>query len=247
MIELPLLFVSGLLGSAHCLGMCGPFALTIGSAAATWRTNLARQLCYSTGRIFTYAVLGAAAAFLGLRTARALSAWTNVPAILAILAGVFLVVQGLLAAGVLRRTGIGGTATCPGATGLQALLRARGLTEAFLAGLFTGLLPCGLLYGMLALAASTHDIGRGLGTMVVFGLGTVPAMVMAGLGGSLLGVATRRHIHTVAAWCLVLTGFFSVARGTGFLSFGGGEPAGCPLCAPQDAAPEPSVRAAPGS
>ena len=72
----------------------------------------------------------------------------------------------------------------------------------------------------------------GLATMVVFGLGTVPAMMAAGLGGSLLGVAARRHLHAVAAWCLVATGLVSIARGAGYVSFGG-EPAGCPLCAPE--------------
>ena len=235
MIEWPLVFGAGLLGSAHCLGMCGPFALAIGSAAPAWRTNLARQLCYSAGRIFTYAVLGAAAAFVGLRMARAVEPWTNMPAILAIAAGAMLVVQGLLAAGVLKKRGVGTGAGCPGAAGFRSLLEARGLGDAFLAGLFTGLLPCGLLYGMLALAASTHEVVRGLGTMVVFGLGTVPAMVAAGLGGSLLGVTARRHMHTLAAWCLVLAGLVSIARGAGFVSFGG-EPAGCPLCAPQETA-----------
>jgi sulfite exporter TauE/SafE len=232
MIEWPFVFVSGLLGSAHCLGMCGPFALTIGSVAPAWRTNLARQLCYSAGRIFTYAVLGAAAAFIGLRMARVVDAWANVPAILAIAAGTILVVQGLFAAGVLPKRGVGGGVACPGAAGFRSLLQARGLGDAFLAGLFTGLLPCGLLYGMLALAASTHEIGRGLGTMVVFGLGTVPAMVAAGLGGSLLGVAARRHVYRLAAWCLVLAGLVSIARGAGFVSFGG-DPAGCPLCTPR--------------
>ena len=63
MIEWPLLVASGLLGSAHCLGMCGPFALAIGSRSSDWRDNMRRQACYSVGRIFTYAVLGAAAAF----------------------------------------------------------------------------------------------------------------------------------------------------------------------------------------
>ena len=232
MIEWPLVVASGLLGSAHCLGMCGPFALAIGSRSPGWRDNLRRQACYSVGRIFTYAVLGAAAAFMGLRIARALAAWVNVPAVLALAAGVLLVVQGLLAAGVFRKTGIGGAASCPGAAGLRALLQAPRLDQVFLAGLFTGLLPCGLLYGMLALAASTHDVARGLATMVVFGLGTVPAMMAAGLGGSLLGVAARRHLHAVAAWCLVATGLVSIARGAGYVSFGG-EPAGCPLCAPE--------------
>ena len=237
MIEWPLLVVAGLLGSAHCLGMCGPFAVTLGTAAAGWRANLLRQACYSAGRIFTYAVLGAAAAFCGLRLAVALAAWVNVPAVLAIAAGLLLAVQGLLAAGVLPARAVTAAASCPGAAGFRALLTARGATEVFLAGLFTGLLPCGLLYGMLALAASTHDVLRGAATMAAFGLGTVPALAAAGLGGGLLGVAFRRRIHALAAWCLVVTGAISVARGAGFLTWPGGMPAGCLICAPETVSP----------
>jgi sulfite exporter TauE/SafE len=233
MIEWPLLVLSGLLGSAHCLGMCGPFAVAVGSTAPGWRANLWRQACYSAGRIFTYAALGAAAAFLGLRLAVTLAAWVNVPAILAIAAGILLAVQGLLAAGVLPQRAVAAAAACPGAAGFRALLMARGATEIFVAGLFTGLLPCGLLYGMLALAASTHHVFQGLATMVAFGAGTVPAMVAAGLGGGILGLAARRRLHALAAWCLVLTGVVSLARGAGFLAWPGQLPAGCLICAPE--------------
>ena len=63
------------------------------------------------------------------------------------------------------------------------------------------------------------------------------ALMAAGIGGGLLGAAARRHLHAVAAWCLVLTGCVSIVRGAGFLDLGT-EPPGCPLCAPQgDAAP----------
>jgi sulfite exporter TauE/SafE len=239
MIEWPLLVMAGLLGSAHCLGMCGPFAVAIGSAAPDWRVNLRRQACYTAGRIFTYAVLGAVAAFLGLRLAVARAAWVNVPAILAIAAGILLAVQGLLAAGLLPKRAVAAVAACPGAAGFRALLTARGSTEVFVAGLFTGLLPCGLLYGMLALAASTHDVLRGLATMAAFGAGTVPAMVAAGLGGGILGVAARRRLHAVAAWCLVLTGVVSVARGAGFLTRPGAPPAGCLICVPETVSRDP--------
>jgi len=85
---------------------------------------------------------------------------------------------------------------------------------------------------MLALAASTGSVAAGLATMVVFGMGTVPAMVAAGLGGSVLGVATRQRMHAVAAWCLVLTGLVSLARAAGGLSVGDEPPAGCPFCVP---------------
>lgn len=232
MIEWPLILGSGMLGAAHCLGMCGPFALAVGAAAPSWRANLWRQFWYSAGRVFTYAVLGAAAAFGGRWLTGRLGLWANVPAILALVAGCFLVVQGLLAAGLLPKRGVAGLSACPGAAAFKALLGARATADVFLAGLFTGLLPCGLLYGMLALAASTGSVPAGLATMIVFGLGTVPAMVAAGLGGSVLGIATRQRLHAVAAWCLVLTGVVSLARGVGGLSFGQEPPAGCPLCTP---------------
>lgn len=230
MIEWPLLLASGMLGSAHCLGMCGPFALAIGAGQASPTANLRRQLAYSAGRIFTYAVLGAFAAFLGAEAAERVAGWTNLPALLAIGAGVLLAVQGLLAAGLLPKRGIAGHAVCPGAAAFRSLLTSKGSLDVFLAGIFTGFLPCGLLYGMLALAASTQGVVSGLATMAIFGAGTVPAMVAAGVGGSLLGLAARRRLHAVAAWCLVLTGLVSIGRGAGYLSLTGEEPAGCPLC-----------------
>ncbi len=232
--EWPMLIVSGMVGAAHCLGMCGPFALTIGAAAADWRTNLRRQLAYSAGRVFTYAVLGATAGFMAARLAGSLPAWTNLPAALAIAAGALLVWQGLLAAGVVRRRGVVGGAACPGGAAFRGLLLARGLVDVFVAGLFTGLLPCGLLYGMLAYAASRHDVLAGLATMAAFGAGTLPAMVAAGLGGSALTIAGRRRMHAVAAWCLVATGFVSIVRGAAHVTLPGGEPAGCPWCTATD-------------
>lgn len=230
MIEWPLVFGAGLLGSAHCLGMCGPFALALGAATPSPRANLWRQSWYSVGRIFTYAVLGASAAFFGGWLTEKLPGWTNVPAVLALVAGGFLVIQGLLATGIIPKRGVGGGAACPGASVFKAFLGGRSTVDVFLAGLFTGLLPCGLLYGMVALAGSRSNVLEGLATMVVFGAGTVPAMVATGVGGSLLGLAARKRLHAVAAWCLVITGCVSIARGAGSLSFAGSPAAGCPFC-----------------
>jgi sulfite exporter TauE/SafE len=233
--EWPLLVASGMVGAAHCLGMCGPFVLAIGSAAADWRTNLRRQIAYSLGRVFTYTVLGATAGFAAAWLGAALPAWTNVPAGLAIAAGLVLVWQGLLAAGVIRTRGVGGGG-CPGGAAFRGLLAARGLVDVFVAGLFTGLLPCGLLYGMLSYAASRHDVVAGMVSMAAFGAGTVPALVAAGLGGSLVGAAGRRRMQAVAAWCLVATGVVSIVRGGSFVSLQGAEPAGCPFCRTADEA-----------
>src|SRR5690606_2384539 len=51
MIEWSLIFLGGLLGSAHCIGMCGGFAIAIGAGATRWSSNALRQVIYSLGRI----------------------------------------------------------------------------------------------------------------------------------------------------------------------------------------------------
>lgn len=232
-MEWLLLCGAGILGSSHCLGMCGPFALAIGGAAGDLRSNLLRQSVYTLGRLFTYSVLGALAGFCGLWLAGQLPTLVNVPAILALAAGVLLVWQGLLAAGVVSQRFAGGkVGACLGGAFFGSFLRQPGMTGVFLAGLFTGLLPCGLLYGMLALAAATRNPLLGAATMLAFGLGTAPLMVATGLGGSLLSLAARKRLYVAAAWCLVLTGAISVVRGASFLNLRADEPIAeaCPLC-----------------
>src|SRR5690606_8399132 len=87
----------------HCVGMCGGFAVMIGGGARNWRANLVRQCVYSSGRIFTYASLGAVVGYAGLRLADQMPRVVNAQALFAIVAGVMLVVQGLISAGVLAR------------------------------------------------------------------------------------------------------------------------------------------------
>jgi hypothetical protein len=65
----------------------------------------------------------------------------------------------------------------------------------------------------------------------------VPGMVATGVGGSLLGLAARKRMHVFAAWCLVVTGCVSIARGAGGLSFSDKPPAGCPFCEAATEAP----------
>ncbi len=249
MIELPLVFIGGLLGSAHCVGMCGGFAVLVGTPAARLPSNLARQVVYSCGRIFTYSVFGAAVGYGGLRLAENLGGVMNVQAVVAILAGVLLVVQGLIAAGVFRwlsrrwhvwRGSVRNPLAVPGAgVGclmggmLGSFLRDRRLRNVFLAGVFTGFLPCGLVYAYVALAAATSNLFGGMATMAAFGIGTVPLMVLAGSGSSLLSLAGRQRLLRMAAWCVVLTGGLSIVRGAGFWDPSHSEThsaAACPFC-----------------
>lgn len=233
MTDLPLIFLGGLLGSSHCIGMCGGFALMVGMTTRSCRQNLAAQLLYSAGRITTYSMIGGTAGFAGWRLVQKAPALTAIPAILCLLAGVLLIVEGLFATGLLRRRQplSGGAIGCLAGSMFGSLLRTPGLGSAFTAGLLTGLLPCGLVYAFVALAASTHDLLGGIGTMTAFGLGTVPLMVAAGAGSTLMTTERRKKLYRVAAWCVVATGVLTVVRGYGFLSSPATPPADrCPFC-----------------
>lgn len=238
---LGLVFVSGLVGSGHCLGMCGPLVVGIGSNSSRWRVALAGQVFYTLGRVFTYSVLGACAGYGGQWLVGAFPHLPQVAAVVAVAAGLLLIQQGLVAAGLWRLPWRGsGQTACLAGSFFGPLLRQEGWSGAFLAGVFTGLLPCGLLYGMLALATSTHDPLMGAGVMGVFALGGAPALTLAGMSGRLVSVAARRRLLAFAAWCLVATGVVCVARGVGYLQAGGQAASGsgpaataaCPLCHP---------------
>jgi sulfite exporter TauE/SafE len=236
MIELPLVLLGGLLGSAHCVGMCGGFALTVGLGARNQAANVRRQLVYSCGRVFTYAFLGSAAGFAGFWFVQQTRALVHAQVGLSLLAGALLTVQGLLALGVFRRRGagwpgIGPRPPCPAGTLVGAFLSSPRWTDVFVAGVLNGLLPCGLVYSYLSLASSTASLPGGLATMLAFGAGTVPVMVLTGTGSSLLSYAARRGLFQLAAVCVLLTGVLAIARGVAFLEHGHGASASCPACA----------------
>ena len=171
--ELPLVFVSGILGSAHCVGMCGAISVTMNLGTDTVSAALRRQLTWSVGRIFTYSFLGLLAGFAGTRISQSdmtapLAGVVSVQAVFAILAGVLLIIQGLLTAGWLRRKPRAG-GTCLTATVFGRFLQGGSAVGVFTAGILTGFLPCGLVWSFLALAAAGASLWKGALLMAVFG------------------------------------------------------------------------------
>lgn len=230
MIELPLVFVAGLLGSSHCIGMCGPFAAILGTAAQDWRQNISWQLLYSAGRIFTYASLGAMAGYGGQRLAGLKWFGVNATAFLALAAGLLLIYEGLVTAGLSPRIRLKRSAhvACPSGGLLRSMLRQQNRTGVFLAGVATGFLPCGLVYAFLLTAARSGDLFLGGMVMIAFGLGTVPLMVATGTTASLMPVQWRSRLFLFAGWCVILMGLISTYRGVVFLTVD--DPSACPFC-----------------
>lgn len=238
-----LIALGGLLGSSHCLGMCGGFALMLGMGRPSFWQNLRGQLAYSAGRLASYATLGAMAGFAGHSLAKRVPAMINVPALLCLLAGVFLIWQGLHAAGWFRhRSSATANTGCLFGSLFATLLKYPALRHAFAAGVFTGWLPCGLVYAFVSLAASSGDMLHGLLTMLAFGAGTVPLMVLTGVGGSLLSLTMRQRLWKAAAWSVVLTGCLTVGRGVAFIKPSSAPPAErCPFCSTSQSADHDAV------
>lgn len=228
-----LLILGGLLGSAHCIGMCGAFAAMIGlQTSSPWR-NVRAQLAFSAGRIVTYAALGGMAGFAGKRLVSWAPQAANIPAVLCVLAGGFLLYEGWRAAGFGRGAVQGSSAAgCLLGPLFSAMLRTPQLRNTFVAGIFTGLLPCGLVYAFVSLAASTGDLLLGAATMACFGVGTIPALVVTGVGATLITPVVRQRLWRLAAVAVMATGVLTMARGAAFARWSTTDPPPrCPFCA----------------
>ena len=212
MLEPVLILLGGILGAGHCLGMCGGFVLTLGASATSARVNLLRQLVYATGRVSVYALAGAFVGFGAWKLNAGLATIINVQASLSILAGLLLIAEGSFSAGLLRRP-FANAHNCPGASTFATLLRAPNWSAVFVAGCVNALLPCGMVYAYLALAAGSGNLFTGAFVMALFGLGTFPALLIVGLAGTAVPVRWRQRVFRAAAWCMILTGVLSVSRG----------------------------------
>ena len=215
MIDLSLMFVGGLLGSGHFIGMCGAFAVAIGWPAERPVHNLFRQSVYSLGRLSSYVFLGAVAGFAGERLTLSFSTVSLVQCGLSLVAGVVLLATGLVALGLLPSSDrwLSRLSGCSAAKQFRDLMKSRSLANLLIAGMATGFLPCGLVYAFVALALSSGSPLTGMSVMAAFGAGTVPAMVATGLGSSLLSVNARRRLMRVAAFSVMLIGILTITRG----------------------------------
>lgn len=176
----------GLLGSPHCLGMCGgivtAFGISIGGLSAQKRAVLIGA--YHVGRLMSYVGLGVLAGAFGHTL---LAPFLTDNALPRIILGLSLVFASLLMLGVpflnrLEKVGLGlWQALAPIR---QKVLPMDNIPKALMAGLLWGLLPCGLVYGALVMAVSVSATGGNVGFgalfMLAFGVGTLPMLVLTG-------------------------------------------------------------------
>ncbi|WP_251358167.1 sulfite exporter TauE/SafE family protein [Kangiella sp. TOML190] len=201
-------FAMGLFGSLHCLGMCGGITVAFNQAIDTNKaTNLA--FTYQFFRIVSYALLGAISATFGY-----LFTDLKVP-ILPLLSGLFMIFLGIYL------LNIHGPLQLLEKLGYRIWRKVQPLQKTFLPisksyqamaiGLLWGLLPCGLVYGALALAVSSGSPLAGFTTMLCFGLGTLPMMLSVGLvSKKLLSFLQQPWLRNLAAALFIAWGGYFI-------------------------------------
>jgi sulfite exporter TauE/SafE len=199
--------LAGLLGSAHCLGMCAGISglFAVNSSVTTMRGQIPMAITYNAGRVVSYAILGIVVGTFGSVIVKASPGMAGT---IRMLSGVVIILVGLKVAFDLRLLNplerMGGTLWSRIAPAAQRLVPVTSIPRAFGLGLVWGWLPCGLVYSVLLIAATTARPVDGAAVMFVFGIGTMPAMVLTGLGAAQLAQLMRRRSTRVGLGLLIV-------------------------------------------
>ena len=208
-------FVSSLLGSLHCAGMCGGFvAFYAGSDRSTGLARLRPHVAYNLGRFVTYVVLGGVSGAAGAALDRA-GALAGVSRVASILAGIVMVAWGGVLLAQARGVRIRMNWVPSGLSGfvgrrVAALADRPPTVRALTLGLLSTLLPCGWLYAFAVLAAGAGTIAGGATVMAVFWVGTLPVMGALGAGVQVLAGPLRRHLPVVTSVALIVVGLLAL-------------------------------------
>jgi sulfite exporter TauE/SafE len=225
-------WLMGLLGSTHCVAMCGGVVAMTCSALplskrSSARVQLPYVLAYNAGRIASYATAGAVAGALGAALA-SLGLVERAQLALRLVAGGMMIAVGLYVAGVGRALRwierVGQPVWKRMAPIARRLVPVSTPSRAFALGLLWGWLPCGLVYAAIAAAVTSGSALGGAATMFAFGLGTLPMLlamgsaaaivargarirwVRAAVGMTIVAFGVVQVIHTGRAWAASATG-----------------------------------------
>lgn len=202
----------GLMGSLHCIGMCGPLAITFcNKSDSSTRHHLMTGISYNGGRLITYTLLGLVFGLFG-----SLFLVSGLQKILSITLGILMVLSFLFSINIdnkMNSTKIGKVINEKVQTMIRSMLNSSRKYPTLVLGMANGLLPCGLVYLALAGAISTGNLLLGMAFMFVFGLGTFPAMLTLTLGSNMVSTRIRRHFQRALPYATLGLGIFMIYRG----------------------------------
>jgi uncharacterized protein len=220
-------FIVGLVGSLHCLGMCGPLVVAYSlhfrttspdatpDARGIWSKGFVHHLAFHSGRLLTYGLLGSLASTLAY-AAKFDRLFTDLRSSVTLAGGLLMVLFGLALLKVIPLSLFHlpyARAGSPIARVLPRLFASERIGSKFILGLAAGCLPCMLSWAMIVNAAMTSSPAHGFMTMALFGLGTVPALFLTGLSASLLTLRVRLTGERLAACSVIIMGIMLMVKG----------------------------------
>lgn len=199
--------ILGLASSLHCVGMCGPLIMSVPVQHLPKGKKISGIILYQVGRIAVYGLLGSIAGIIGWRIYTA--GWQQ---IFSIVMGVLilLMLSGHFFLNKLHR------ANWLNQKIIKLMswsLKQHSFTGMFLMGVANGLLPCGMVYIAITGAMATASISGAILFMLVFGLGTLPALVSLAFWGSRLSWQTRASMRKLVPYVVALTAILLIIRG----------------------------------
>ena len=207
-------FAGGLLGFAHCLGMCGGFVLHLSLGKDGARSVLG-QLLWMAGKLFSYLFLGAAAGYAGGFLEALLLKLGQFQNLLSFAAGGVILLMGLSVLGLfpVRMKALGGIGESVLVTLCRTSLFGHSPGAALTLGLATGFLPCPIVLAFLAYSLQSGSVLTGMVTMGALGLGTTVPLLLLGGAVRLSGIHLRSWAPKSGGIILVILGLMTALRG----------------------------------
>jgi sulfite exporter TauE/SafE len=207
-------FTTGLIGGfGHCAGMCGPIIIsyTLQDTSSLFERLLSGVL-YNAGRITTYMFIGALMGLTGsfVNIAGKMAGFQE---IIAIMAGLFMIFMGLSISGL-----TGNAAWLEGRSGgiFKAgayIMMEKTRWRYFPLGALFGFIPCGLSYSIFIASAGTGRFLSGMLVSLLFGLGTLPSLLLVGAAAAYVGSKLRGLLYRVAGGIVIITGILFFVKG----------------------------------
>ncbi len=202
----------GLLGSFHCLGMCGPLILAIPHRTENKSRIIIEDLFYNIGRISIYVLLGIFLGLIGLGLG-----FGYYQQYLSIGMGVLILILYFLPGKIKNRFSNFGLSRWISGNFrkyFNFLLQSKNLFSLITLGMLNGLLPCGLVYVALAGAFAYGDTYKTILFMLGFGVGTVPIMFALFIAKDLITLKIRKKITKLIPAGVIIIALMLILRGS---------------------------------
>lgn len=205
--------VMGIIGSFHCVGMCGPLALSLPINNNSFQAKFFGALLYNSGRIITYASFGFIFGLVGKSLVLfGLQQWLSI--ILGTVILLFVLLPKIVPS-LFKRINFGTRFFETLRATIGNLFFKKNQSSLFAIGLLNGLLPCGLVYIAIATGVASGSAFSSTIFMASFGLGTLPVMWSIAFFGNYIGMSVRQKIRSVYPYMMMLIACLLILRGMG--------------------------------